>query len=318
MPESFRTPEERFDVLKDYPFESHYLEWEGLRMHYLDEGRVDEGRADEGNDPRPVALLVHGMPTWSYLYRRMIGPLVEAGFRCVAPDHIGFGKSDKVLDDDWYSIERHSQALGHLIRSLDLTDITIFVQDWGGPIGLRQAVDMPERLRRLTIMNTWLHGPEHEYSAALRNWNALWHEGGRMDQIQGCGFVLQHFRNNAPTGSSSLSPEDAFSMYEAPFPDRASKAGPRRFPLSLPFDDPEGGNADEQTRCFEALRSWSKPVHFIWGAADEVFTEEWGRKWASFYPQASFDGLDAGHFLQESHGPEIVEILLRRIEEENS
>ena len=306
MPEIFRTPEDRFAAWKDYPFAPNYIDHGGVRMHYLDEGPRD------GH----VMLLLHGMPTSSYLYRRMIPPLAAAGYRCVAPDHIGFGKSDKVLDDGWYSIARHSDACGHLIRSLDLENVTVVGQDWGGPIGLRQPVDMPERFERLVIMNTWLHHPEYEYTDALRSWNRMWKDGGVMDQMQGCGFVMRHFLTNFPAGSSPLDPEEAFAAYEAPFPDRESKAGPRRFPLSLPFDNPEGGDAGVQTRCFEALRSWDKPAHFIWGVRDQAFTEEWGRKWAGLYPQATFDPVDAGHFLQESHGPEVVEILLRRIAEE--
>ena len=305
MAEVFRTPEDRFSAWKDYPFLPHFLEWEGLRIHYVDEGARG----------KPVMLMLHGMPTSSYLYRRMIPPLVEAGYRCIAPDYPGFGKSDKPTDDAWYSIERHSQACAHLIRELDLTDVTLLCQDWGGPIGLRQAVDMPERFARLAIMNTWLHHPEYEYSAAIRRWNGLWHEGGRMEEIQGCGFVLRFYLTANP-GTSPLSPEDAFAAYEAPFPDRASKAGPRRFPLSLPFDNPEGGNAAEQERCFESLRAWKNPVHFIWGVRDDVFTEAWGREWAGLYPQATFDPVDAGHFLQESHGPEVVQSLLRRIAQE--
>ena len=306
MADVFRTADERFAAWKDYPFEPHFLEWEGLRMHYVDEGGSD----------RPVMLMLHGMPTSSYLYRRMIPPLVEAGYRCVAPDFVGFGKSDKPLDDGWYSIERHSHAAAHLIRELDLAVVTLLCQDWGGPIGLRQAVDTPERFARLALMNTWLHHPGYEYTEAIRRWNGLWHEGGRMDQLQGCGFVLRHYLATNPTGSSPLSPEEAFAAYEAPFPDRASKAGPRRFPLSLPFDDPEGGSAAEQERCFESLRAWKKPVHFIWGVRDGIFNEAWGRSWAGLYPQATFDPVDAGHFLQESHGPELVEILLGRIAEE--
>ena len=145
MPETLRTPEERFLGLKEYPFEPRYIEWQGLRMHYVDEGGRD----------LPVVLMLHGMPTWSYLYRRLIPPLVTAGYRCVAPDYIGFGKSDKVIDDAWYSIERHSQSIAHLIDTLDLERITLMGQDWGGPIGLRQAVDEPERFARLTIMNTY-------------------------------------------------------------------------------------------------------------------------------------------------------------------
>ncbi len=309
MPESFRTPEDRFAKLSDYPFSANYLEWEGLRMHYLDE-------SPPGQSDAPVFLLLHGMPTSSYLYRRMIPALTAAGYRCIAPDHIGFGKSDKVLDDTWYSIERHSQACAHLIRTLDLKNVSLICQDWGGPIGLRQAVDMPERFDRLTILNTWLHHEGYPYTQAILDWNAAWKEGGFMDEPQGCGLVMKFALENWPKGSSPLSPDQAFEAYEAPFPDRASKAGPRRFPLSLPFDNPAGGNAKEQQRCFDELKSWKKPIHFVWGDKDDIFTEDWGRSWAGLYPQATFDALDAGHFLQESHGPEIIEILLRRIAEE--
>jgi haloalkane dehalogenase len=270
---------------------------------------------DEGPKDGHVMLMLHGMPTSSYLYRRMIPPLVDAGFRCVAPDHIGFGKSDKVLDDSWYTIERHSQICAELIQHLDLMNITLICQDWGGPIGLRQAADMPERFERLCIMNTWLHHDDYEYTDFIRNWNAAWHEGGAFYESQSCGFVMQMYFGQSP-GTTPLTNEETFAAYEAPFPDNTAKAGPRRFPLCLPFDNPEGGNAKIQAQNFETLRRWSKPAHFIFGVMDEVFTEEWGRKWASMYPQGTFDGVDCGHFLQESHGPEIADILLRRIGEE--
>ena len=307
----FRTPEDRFDAWPDYPFEPNYLDVSGgdgakLRMHYVDEGPRD------GH----VVLMLHGMPTSSFLYRRMVPPLVEAGYRCIAPDHIGFGKSDKVLDDGWYTIERHSRICAELIQQLDLSNITLVCQDWGGPIGLRQAVDMPDRFERLCIMNTWLHHDAFEYTEAIRNWNAAWKQGGRMDEVQGCGLVMQITLNRWPRGTSPLSDEEAFAAYEAPFPDRASKAGPRRFPLLLPFYDPEAGNADVQAANFEALLGWKKPAHFIFGLEDDIFTEAWGKQWASMYPQATFDALEAGHFLQESHGPEIVELLLQRISKE--
>jgi len=140
-----RTPEDRFAFLPDYPFTPQYHIWQGLRMHYVDEG-----------SGAPV-LLLHGEPTWSYLYRKMIPLLTAAGYRAIAPDYIGFVKSDKVEDDNWYVIERHVEAIRSLIETLDLQQITLVVQDWGGPIGLRQAVDMPERFRRLVILNTWLY-----------------------------------------------------------------------------------------------------------------------------------------------------------------
>ena len=307
----FRTPDNRFESWSDFPFAANYLDVTDsedgtLRMHYVDEGPRD------GH----VMLMLHGMPTSSYLYRRMIPPLAAAGFRCIAPDHIGFGKSDKVLDDAWYTIATHGQACADLIRQLDLQDMTLVCQDWGGPIGLRQVVEMPERFERLLIMNTWLHHKDYEYTESIRNWNAAWHEGGAMDEPQGCGLVMQITLNRWPRGTSPLSDEEAFAAYEAPFPDRESKAGPRRFPLCLPFDNPNAGNASVQAEDFEALRSWTKPAHFIWGLEDDIFTETWGRKWSTIYDQATFDGLEAGHFLQETHGPEIAEILLRRIGEE--
>ncbi len=303
--EILRTPEQRFDAWIDFPFDARYIEWQGLRMHYVDEGPADG----------PVMLMCHGMPTSSYLYRRMIPPLVAAGYRCIAADCIGFGKSDKVLDDAWYSIEKHSESITYLIQNLEIERITLICQDWGGPIGLRQAVDMPARFDRLAIMNTWLHHPEYQYTQALRDWNAGWHPGGRFDEIQACGAVMQMITSANP--GSPLTPEQAFAAYEAPFPDRASKAGPRRFPLSLPFDNPEGGNATQQTRCFAALADWEKPIHFIWGLRDDVFDESWCDQWSSCYSQSTVDKIaDAPHFLQETHGPEVVEHLLRRIGEE--
>lgn len=303
----FRTPDDRFDNLPEFPFAPKYQDVEvadaRLRMHYVDEGSGERG----------VALMVHGMPTWSYLYRRMIPPLAAAGYRCIAPDHIGFGRSDKVIDDRWYSIERHSLALRSLIEALDLRDITLICQDWGGPIGLRQAVDMPERFARLIILNTWLHHEGYEYTEAIRRWQSVWQPGGMMAERQGCGFVMQMFLSRAPQGlGAQLTAEQAFVAYEAPFPDAASKAGPRRFPLSIPIDGQNPDVAREGQRCWDALLAWSKPVHFIWGTADDVFTEAWGREWASRLPQSTFDALHAGHFLQETHGPEVAGLLLSR------
>ncbi|MBA4181081.1 MAG: haloalkane dehalogenase [Anaerolinea sp.] len=306
--EVFRTPEERFAGLPGFPFAAHYrdvsVDGAHFRMHYIDEGDGANG----------VVLMVHGMPTWSYLYRRMIPPLVAAGYRCIAPDHLGFGKSDKALDDGWYSIERHSLALGSFIEGLGLERITLVCQDWGGPIGLRQAVDMPERFDRLAILNTWLHHQGFEYTAAIRRWQSLWQPGGAMDQAQGCGLVLKNFLMSFPHGAApQLTPEQASQAYEAPFPDRASKAGPRRFPLSIPIDGQNPETAAQQQRCWDDLLSWTKPLHFIWGTADQVFTEAWGREWAARHSQSTFDALNAGHFLQETHGQEIAGVLLRRI-----
>ncbi len=167
-PQFLRTPHENFADLAGFPFEPRYLDVDGLRMHYVDEGPADG----------PVALMVHGMPTWSYLYRCVITTMRGAGYRCVAPDHIGFGRSDKVTNPSWYTIARHTANLTALVEALNLRDITIFVQDWGGPTGLAQAVSMPERFSRLVIMNTWLHHDEYEYTPAITNWIAQNEPGG--------------------------------------------------------------------------------------------------------------------------------------------
>ena len=158
--EIFRSPDSSFETISDFPYLPNYLEWGGLRTHYIDEGPKDG----------PVALLIHGEPTWSYLYRKMIPPLIKAGFRCVAPDHIGFGKSDKILQDDWYIIDKHIDRLAVFIEKLNLLNITLFVQDWGGPIGLINAVQTPKRFKNLVILNTWLHHDTFQYSPGIIAW----------------------------------------------------------------------------------------------------------------------------------------------------
>ncbi len=279
--EVLRTPKERFEGLDDYPFAPHYHEWEGLRMHYVDEGSG------------PPVLLMHGQPNWSYLYRRFIPPLVEAGYRCVAADYIGFGKSDKVDEDDWYVIERHCQSIGSLIEALDLTDVRIAVHDWGGPIGLRQVADMPERFSRLFIFNTWLHHIDMRYTDAIRGYRdrSVQYEPGSGD---------------IPTGG-----QGQMAGWLAPFPDARYKAGPRRFPWLHPYAQPVEGNAADQDRCFQALKSWEKPAHVIFGEQDRVFPPEWGREWASLFPNGTFDTVDAGHFIQEQAPEQVVSLMLR-------
>jgi haloalkane dehalogenase len=333
MTEVFRTPDgtpfvrtadHAFADLPEFDFAPNYLETDGLRMHYVDAG------------PRsgPIALLMHGMPTWSFLNRHIINALTRKGWRCIAADHIGFGRSDKVTDETWYSLARHVEAHRGLIERLNLRDITLFCQDWGGPIGLAQPVLAPERFSRLVIMNTWLHHAEYPYSDALRLWRSRWEENGLFasnipERLSIGWFMMIPFGYMKPanlfaiiqTGAHpSLPPghEAVRRGYDAPFfgLDRSGHAGVRRFPLSLPFANPEGGGADLQARCWRDLLSWKKPVHFIWGGTDDIFTEGWGRSWASRFPQATFDILpDAFHFLQETHGTQIADIFLKRAAE---
>lgn len=317
MTDYIRTADENFSDLSNYPFRAHYHEWQDMRLHYLDEGPSDG----------PVMLLLHGMPTWSYLYRDIIPPLVAAGYRCIAPDHLGFGKSDKPADIHWYTIARHTEVLTTLITGLNLKDITLVCQDWGGPIGLAQAATMPGRFSRLVIMNTWLHHAQYQYTQAIRNWNQNWHEGGLfcratpdvgMLMLMSAGLVERSAALTVITGGAKveLTAQAAamYNAYSAPFsglPDAAYN-GLRRFPLSIPLDSYDNGNAAAQEHHYQTLLAWSKPVNFIWGCADDVFEEDWGRTWATRM-NASFDGLpDAGHFLQNTHGPEVARLILDR------
>lgn len=321
QPPYVRTPDANFEGLADFPFEPHYATvTDGLRMHYVDEGPADG----------PVALLLHGMPTWSYLYRDVIPPLVRAGYRCIAPDHIGFGRSDKVTDPAWYDIARHTANLRSLVATLDLRDVTIFVQDWGGPIGLAQVATEPERFARIVIMNTWLHHPGYEYSPGIRSWISQNQDGGlfrdNVPERFGWGTLMlvatrraeaQDVLFPALQGAAPADVADDVEAvrrgYDAPFAGlgEAGITGPRQFPLSIPLVDHDRGDGDAQAEHFAAVNSTRLPVHFVWGLLDDVFTEAWGRSWQARIPHATWDGLeDASHFLQDTHGARIAELVL--------
>ena len=321
MTEFLRSDDSHFDALDDWPYEPRYHQWKDMRVHYVDVGPADG----------PVMLLLHGMPTWGYLYRTMIPQLVEAGYRCIAPDHLGFGRSDKPTDANWYTIARHTEVLTSLITALDLSDITLVCQDWGGPIGLAQASTMPERFTRLIIMNTWLHHPGYEYSEGIIRWISGWKEGGLFHRESPNVALLPLLTdesvdrgaafNALMTGTEPAFEGDAartYSGFAAPFrelPDAAFN-GARWFPLSIPYNDFDSGNGAAQTMHYNVLLEADRPVHFVWGGADDVFVEEWGRTWADRMG-ATIDVLpDAGHFLQNTHGPDVVGHILRRIAEE--
>lgn len=322
MTEFVRTPEENFAALTGFDYEPRYHAWQDMRVHYVDEGPADG----------PVMLLMHGMPTWSYLYRDMIPALVAAGYRCIAPDHLGFGRSDKPTDIHWYTVARHTEVLTTLITGLDLHDITLVCQDWGGPIGLAQAATMPERFSRLVIMNTWLHHPGFEYSEAIHRWNQGWQPGGILDRpcpdvalllvltagLAGPEVVFPALVNGTDPGFTGVAAE-MYHGFRAPLaglPDEAHN-GLRRFPRSIPLDSYDNGNGAAQTHHYRTLLDWPKPVHFVWGSTDDIFTEAWGRTWAERMG-ASFDAIaDAGHFLQNTHGRQIVDLVLARIAAES-
>lgn len=294
-----RTPDERFDSI-GWPFEPNYLVHpDGLRQHFVDERPA-------GN-PRGTFLLLHGEPSWAYLYRDMIRPLVDLGYRVVAPDHFGFGRSDKPTDDEWYTIARHRHALEHFIAELDLRDITLVVQDWAGPIGLITATRDIERYSRIFILNTWLHSEDFEYSDGVRMWRQMAIDpaalGGDMPTGPIVGMTLQ--RSHEDT-------EQIIAAFDAPFTGPASKAGARRFPLCIPFGEPELGDAAEQEQAREALRAVGIPVHVAFGDADPIFTWEWAERWAGEIPGATLDRIEqAGHFLQIDAGADVVSVITK-------
>ncbi len=283
MSEILRTPDEAFANLPDYHFEPHYFQWGDIRMHYLDEGAGE-----------PV-LLFHGEPTWSFLYRKVIPPLVEAGYRCIAPDYVGLGKSDKPVDDAFYTFEMHMRSVSALLESLDLSEATVVGQDWGGPIGLRFAVEHPEVVSRLVILNTGLftgRGVMSEDWMKFREWV-------KKTPDLPVDFLMSRSEAH-PWGG------DVLAAYGAPFPTVDHKAGIRRFPMMVPLDADDPG-ADEMLSVREKLAAWKKPAYVLFSTGDPIFTTRTGGRLAELIPGAGpLDTIDdARHFLQEDQGEEV-------------
>ncbi|HYV15912.1 MAG TPA: haloalkane dehalogenase [Conexibacter sp.] len=274
-----RTPDERFADLPDFPYAPQYRELDGLRLAHVDEG-----------DGAPV-LLMHGEPTWSFLWRHVIPPLREAGYRCIAPDHAGFGRSDKPTALDWYSYDRHTELAAELLERLDLRGATVVVHDWGGPIGLRLAVEQSERIDRIVVMDTGLFTGHQQMTAA---WEAFRNFVESTEDLP-IGMLVR--------GACHSDPGDAaIAGYDAPFPDAASKAGARAFPLMIPRTPTERGAAEGQ-RVLDALANDTRPKLVLWAEHDPIIPPATGRRFAQaigselahLVPQAS-------HFLQEDQG----------------
>ena len=242
-----RTPEERFSKLPGFEFRPHYLEWRDLRIHYLDEGRGDR-----------VFLCLHGQPTWCYLYRRMIAPLVSAGARVVAPDFIGFGRSDKPQDEALYTFDFHRRFLLDFIERTDLRNITLVVQDWGGLLGLTLPMEMPERITRLLIMNTTLATGDAPLPDGFLAWRAYANKHPDLD----CGKLLGR-------ACPQLGAAEA-AGYDAPFPDTRYKAGVRRFPNLVPERPDDPGAAISRQAEQWLGQSWGGESFMAIGAKDPV------------------------------------------------
>lgn len=288
-----RTPDERFAAIKDFPFAPHYTEisFEGtrLRIHHVDEG------------PRATApvLLMHGEPSWAYLYRKMIAGLVAAGHRVVAPDLIGFGKSDKPSAQDDYTYERHVAWMSAWLKAVDLKGITLFCQDWGGLIGLRLVAAFPERFARVVVANTGL-----PIGTGWSEGFKAWLDFSQKVPEFPTGFILD--------GGSKRTLTDAEkAAYDAPYPDESYKSGARCFPRLVPIT-PEHASVAENIAAWKVLEQFNKPFLTAFGDSDPV-TKGGDRLFQERVPGAKGQPhvtiKDAAHFLQEDAPEELVRVI---------
>jgi haloalkane dehalogenase len=285
-----RTPDERFADLAGYPFAPHYAQ-------------VPRGDGDTLRMHGPVVLLLHGEPSWSYLYRKMIPPLAAAGFRVIAPDLVGFGRSDKPADRNDYSYASHLGWLGALIfEALDLRGITLFCQDWGGLLGLRLVAAQPDRFRRVCAGNTFLPTGDTPAGPAFQQWLEF---SQTVPEFPVGGII-----NGGCT--SDLAPE-VVAGYDAPFPDETFKEGARQFPTLVPITPDNPASADNR-QAWTVLERWEKP--FLTAFSDRDPVSAGGDKLflqripgCAGQPHTTI--TDAGHFLQEDKGEELAELLIR-------
>lgn len=291
--QALRTPEARFQDLPDFPYEPRYADVPGqLRMAYIDEGP---------RDGEPVVLL-HGEPSWSFLYRSMIPVLTDQGFRVIAPDLIGFGRSDKPVDRADHTYARHVEWVRSLLFDhLELEGVNLFAQDWGGLIGLRLVAENPDRFARVAIGNTGLPTGDEPPSEAFMSWR----QASQAMPVFDAGGVVQM------ATVRELSPE-VVAAYNAPFPDSSYQVGARVMPVLVPIapDDP---GADANRRAWETLRAWSKPFATFFSDSDPI-TGPWAEGFRTQVPGAAGQPhptiAGAGHFLQEDRGEELAERLV--------
>jgi haloalkane dehalogenase len=287
--EILRTPDERFENLPGYDFAPHYVEVDGLRVHYVDEGTG------------PTVLCMHGEPSWSYLYRHMIPVLVEGGCRVVAPDLVGFGKSDKPAARSDYTYAAHVAWMSQWLEAVDLSEITLVCQDWGALIGLRLACAYPERFARLVVANGGMPTGDQGTTEGFLKWQ----KSSQEMPMFPVGMII----NGGTT--TDLSPE-VIAAYDAPFPDESYKEGARQFPLLVPSspDDPE---SPAQRDAWKVLEAFDKPVLTAFSDSDPI--TKGGHKvfqsrvpGAQGQPHTTIEG--GGHFLQEDKGPELANVVL--------
>jgi haloalkane dehalogenase len=261
-----------------------------MRLAHLDEG-----------DGSPIVML-HGEPTWSFLYRKVMRPLLDAGYRCIVPDLPGFGRSDKPLDERWYSYDNHTEAVASLLEQLDLNEVTLVMQDWGGPIGLRVATTVsPHRIGRLVAMDTGVFDGRQRMSAG---WHRFREFVERTPDVP-IGVLIRG-------GCKVPPPEEVVRAYEAPFPDQSSKAGARVFPELIPLT-PEAPGAAEGRAVIQALSRESRPTLVLWADSDPALPlKPIGRLVARLIPSAGEVTVvaQAGHYLQEDQGERVGALIV--------
>ena len=290
--EAYRTPDERFVGLPGFPFAPRYLAQQGLRMHYVEEGAGD-----------PV-LLLHGEPSWAFLYRKLVPPIAEVA-RVIAPDYFGFGRSDKPIRVEDYSYDFHYASIERLVDELDLRAATVVVQDWGGPIGLRLAVEHPARVARLVILNTGI-GAGRAPSPEWLRFRAFMRRVGN-EIVPG-----QLLRLSCVTELA----DDVVEAYNAPFPTPESKAGVVAFPELVPTEA-DHPSAARMLEVRAALERWEKPALVLFSDSDPIFSPAAAERLAARIPGAGPAEIvaGAGHFLQEDKGEEIAERIVRFLRE---
>ena len=288
---SLRTPDERFADLPGYNFEPHYVEIDDMCMHYVEEGPGDGA----------VVLLLHGEPSWSYLYRKMIPPLAAAGLRVIAPDLIGFGKSDKPTRTDDYSYAGHVDWMRQFIAAIELRDITLFCQDWGSLIGLRVAAEHPDRFARIALGNGGLPTGDEALPRAFKIWRAF----ARWSPWFPIGKIIQQ-------GTITELSNAEVAAYDAPYPSARYKAGARAFPRLVPTE-PDNVASDANRRAWATFEHFEKPFLTTFSNRDPITRGgevPWQQRVPGAQGQPHVKIRNAGHFLQEDSPDQLVDALL--------
>jgi haloalkane dehalogenase len=289
--EFLRTPEDRFADVPDFAYEPLYVDVDGLRMAYVDAGPKDG----------PVMFLLHGEPTWSFLYRRMIPPLVDAGYRCIVPDLIGFGRSDKPVDRSAYTYNGYVAWMKVFMAAIDLPPATMFAQDWGGLIGLRLAAEDPGRFERVAIGNTGLPVGE-----SLGPGFDAWLNASQAMEFIDSGALLQRATQARELTAAEM------DAYRAPFPDESHMAGARQFPTLVPIT-PEHGGVAENKAAWKVYEAWTKPFLTLWCPGDAVLGQlhhEFIERVPGADGQPHKEFAPGGHFLQDDRGEDVAAALI--------